>query len=79
MDMNAADDDVTTEPVESVYFDKPAKGHFRVWVENNRKRDHQPAETPYTVRMTIDGQTEEKTFPDIDEYEEVVAFEFDIA
>jgi hypothetical protein len=50
-----------------------------VWVENNHKRDHDPTETPYTVRLTIDGNTQEKTFQDIDEFEEVVAFEFDIA
>ena len=79
VDMNAADDDVTTEPVENVYFNTPAKGHYRVWVENNHKRVHDPAETPYMVRLTIDGETQEKTFQDIDEFEEVVAFEFDIA
>ena len=77
--MNAAHNDVTTEPVENIYFNKPAKGHYRVWVENNHKRDHDPTETPYTVRLTIDGNTQEKTFQDIDEFEEVVAFEFDIA
>ena len=76
VDMNASDKSLTEEPVENVYFKNPTKGHYRVWVENNYKRTS--AETKYTVRLTIDGATQEKTFDDIDEYEEIVAFEFDI-
>lgn len=82
VDMNAEMHKITDEPVENIYFDKPAAGHYRVWVENNHRRarrgENTVMETPYTVRLTIDNETTEKVFQDIDEYEEVVAFEFDI-
>eukprot|EP01043_Picozoa_sp_COSAG02_P052079 COSAG02_NODE_5563_length_4227_cov_3.175630_3_plen_39_part_00 len=35
-------------------------------------------ETPYSVRLTKDGKSEDKHFDDLEEYDEATAFEIDI-
>ena len=56
--------------------DDPPKGHYKFWIENNEHRVD--AETPYSVRLTKDGKSEDKHFDDLEEYDEATAFEVDI-
>jgi len=35
-------------------------------------------ETPYSVRLTKDGESEDKHFNDLEEYDEAIAFEVDV-
>jgi len=76
VDMNASDKHLTTEGCENIYWQDPQIGHYKFWVENNQERDDQP--TPFTVRLSKNGQVEEKTFADLEEYDEEVCFEFDL-
>ena len=48
-------------------------GHYRIWVENNTSRNDSP--TPFSVRLTKDGESEDKSFEDCEEMEEVDCFE----
>jgi tetratricopeptide (TPR) repeat protein len=75
VDMNASDKHLTCEGVENLYWPKPPAGHYKIWVENNQDRTDGP--TAFTVRLTKDGQVEEKTFTDLEEYDEQLCFEFD--
>ena len=50
-----------------------ARGHYRIWVENNTSRNDSP--TPFSVRLTKDGESEDKSFEDCEEMEEVDCFE----
>ncbi len=45
-------------------------------MENNQERDDQP--TPYTVRLSMNGQVQEQTYTDLEEYDEQVCFEIDM-
>ena len=56
--------------------DNPPKGHYKFWVENNEHRED--GDTPYSVRLTKDGESEDKHFDDLEEYDEATAFEFDL-
>lgn len=56
--------------------DDPPPGRYRFWVENNTARTQEP--TPFVVRLTREGELEEKSFSDCEEYEEVNVFELDM-
>ena len=56
--------------------DHPPTGHYKFWVENNEHRVD--GETPYSVRLTKDGSSEDKHFEDLEEYDEATAFEIDV-
>jgi hypothetical protein len=45
-------------------------------VENNAVRNDDP--TPFTVRLTKDGQSEEISFKDAEEFEEHACLEFEV-
>ena len=76
VDMNASDKHLTDEGCENIYWTNPPPGHYKFWVENNQERDDQP--TPFTVRLLKNGQVEEKTFTDLEEFDEQSCFEFDL-
>ena len=40
--------------------------------------DRKAGNTEFTVRLTKNGKSEEKTFPNIEEDDEVTIFEFDM-
>lgn len=56
--------------------DTPPPGIYKIWVENNEVRNDDP--TPFTVRLTKDGKSEEITFEDAEEFEEYACFEFEV-
>ena len=76
VDMNASDKHLTDEGCENIYWTNPPPGHYKFWVENNQERDDQP--TPFTVRLLKNGQVEEKTFTDLEEFDEQICFDFDL-
>jgi len=76
VDMNASDKHLTSEGCENIYWKDPPRGHYKFWIENNQERGDTP--TPFTVRLTKNGQVEEKTFTDLEEFEEQICFEFDL-
>jgi|EP01043_Picozoa_sp_COSAG02_P035245 hypothetical protein len=56
--------------------DDPPPGSYKFWVENNAVRTQEP--TPFVVRLTREGEVEEKSFDDCAEYEEITAFVVDM-
>eukprot|EP01043_Picozoa_sp_COSAG02_P071711 COSAG02_NODE_13217_length_1425_cov_0.748869_1_plen_357_part_00 len=76
--MNASDKHLNTECVENLYWKKAPAGHYKIWIENNQKRTGVGESTPFTVRLTKQGEVIEKTFDDLEEYEEQPCFEFDL-
>jgi len=56
--------------------DDPPPGKYKFWVENNAVRT--VGLTPFAVRLTREGEVEEKTFDDCVEYEEITVFELDM-
>lgn len=78
VDMNASDHRVKEEPVENiVWYEPPPAGKYRIWVENNTARNDGP--TPFVVRLTMDGHSQEKQFPDVRELESIDVFTFERA
>ena len=77
VDKNASDKHLTSEAVENMFWKKAPAGHYKVWVENNQERK-ECGSTPFTVRLTNRGEVTEKTFDDLEEYEEQPCFEFDL-
>lgn len=73
VDMNASKKNLVDAPIENLFWDKPPAGHYRIWVENNTSRNDEP--TPFSVRLTKDGDSEDKSFDDCEEMEEVECFE----
>ena len=71
--MNASKKNLVDAPIENLFWDDPPPGHYRIWVENNTSRNDGP--TPFSVRLTKDGEAEDKTFEDCEEMEEVECFE----
>ncbi len=76
VDMNASSSDLSTSPVENIYFPSPADGHYKVYIRNYRDRTDGQA-SHYLVRVIVNG--EERLFEgDIDTTDtEIVIFEFD--
>ncbi len=75
VDMNASEHSVTETPVENIVWDvAPPPGIYRIWVENNTARNDGP--TPFVVRLTMDGKSQEKEFPDVRKLESVDVFSF---
>ena len=56
--------------------DDPPPGRYKFWVENNTSRTQEA--TPFTVRLTKEGELEEKSYDDCEEYEEITVFEVDM-
>lgn len=73
VDMNASDKHLSGCPVENIFWEHPPKGKYRLWVENNTSRTD--GSTPFAVRLTKDGKSQDKKFEDIEEYEEIDIFE----
>jgi len=76
VDMNASSSNLSTSPVENIYFPSPADGHYKVYIRDYRDRtDGQSSH--YLVRVLVNGQ--ERLFEgDIDATgTEIVVFEFD--
>eukprot|EP01043_Picozoa_sp_COSAG02_P034428 COSAG02_NODE_2405_length_8933_cov_133.975209_3_plen_89_part_00 len=71
--MNASKKNLVDAPIENLFWDKPPPGHYRIWVENNTSRNDGP--TPFSVRLTKDGDSEDKSFDDCEEMEEIECFE----
>merc|ERR1711939_1303402 len=69
VDMNASDKHCTSCAVENIFWEHPPNGRYRLWVENNTSRDDGP--TPFSVRLTKGGESQDKKFEDIEEYESV--------
>ena len=60
-----------------VYFADPPPGKYVIWVENNRDRtDGSPC--PFTVRLSRGDKIEDKSFDNLQEYEEQPCFEFEL-
>ncbi|CAE8629331.1 unnamed protein product, partial [Polarella glacialis] len=79
IDMNARNGSITTTPVENIYFAAPASGRYKFFVRNFMKRTN--GATPFVVRLTKGGSTEDKQFHDIAQAaaqgNDQMAFEFD--
>jgi hypothetical protein len=56
---------------------EPPKGHYKFWVEAV-DMDRAAAPTPFVVRLTKEGTSQDKTFPDLEEDDEQIVFEFDL-
>ncbi len=76
VDMNASSSNLSTSPVENIYFPAPEDGHYKVYIRNFRDRTDGQA-SHYLVRVIVNGQ--ERLFEgDIDTTgTEIVIFEFD--
>lgn len=76
VDMNASDHHLQERPVENIVWDSaPPAGTYRIWVENNTARNGGP--TPFVVRLTMDGKSQDKEFDDVRELESVDVFNFE--
>jgi len=77
VDANASEKHSTDKPIENILWHNPPKGHYRIWVENcdGTRAD---GDTPFDVRLTKDGVSEDKHFDNIEEYDECDVFEFDL-
>ena len=64
-------------PIENILWHNPPKGHYRFWVEAV-DMDRSDGATPFSVRMTKNGKSTDKDFPDIEEDDELNVFEFDL-
>ena len=77
VDMNAKRKNSNDKPIENILWEDPPKGHYRFWVEAVDMERFAGA-TPFKVRLTKEGKSEEKEFPGIEEDEEIQCFEFDL-
>lgn len=64
--------------IENIYWDNPHAGPYKIWVENNTMRREEGGKTPFFVRLTKNGKAEDRHFEDLVEYDEVLAFEFEL-
>ena len=63
---NAKEDNLTTMPIENIFFAEPQPGHYRFWVEAV-DMDRASGRTPYTVRLTHNTDVREERFDSIQE------------
>jgi uncharacterized protein YfaP (DUF2135 family) len=76
VDMNAGSSNLSTSPVENIYFPEPADGHYKIYIRDYRDRTEGQS-SHYLVRVIVNGQ--ERLFEgEIDGTgTEIVIFEFD--
>ena len=55
MDMNAHSDELSTNPVENIYFENPDPGDYHIWVDNYCDRT-EGGDSAAIVRVTIGDQ-----------------------
>jgi hypothetical protein len=77
VDANARERECSDKPIENILWHNPPKGHYRFWVEAV-DMDRSAGKTEFSVRLTKNGQAEEKTISDIEEDGELPVFEFDM-
>jgi hypothetical protein len=77
VDMNAKENDTSDKPIENILWYNPPKGHYKFWIEAV-DMDRTGGKTPFSVRLTKQGIAEDKHYPDLEEDEEQVVFEFDL-
>lgn len=77
VDMNAKVRNSSNAPIENIMWHNPPKGHYKFWVEAV-DMDRSSGKTPFDVRLTKCGQSEDKQFENIEEDDEQVVFEFDM-
>lgn len=76
LDVVHTSDLIQERPVENIVWDTaPPAGKYRIWVENNTARNDGP--TPFVVRLTMDGTSQDKEFHDVREMESVDVFIFE--
>lgn len=76
LDVMTASDLIQARPVENIFWDTaPPAGKYRIWVENSMARNDGP--TPFVVRLTMDGTSQDKEFHDVREMESVDVFNFE--
>jgi hypothetical protein len=78
VDMNRSQGDLSSEPVENIFFTQPIPGNYKFFVHNFRKRT--TGKTPFTVRLTsgtgsnVRHEQPDKKFPDIANQEKKQVF-----
>ena len=77
VDANAKAGNCVAKPIENILWHNPPKGHYRMWVEAV-DMDRSAGATPFTVRLTKQGKSTDKTFEDLEEDDEITVFEFDL-
>ena len=55
VDMNADSDNLSTSPVENIYFEDPEPGEYHIWIDNYRDRT-EDGDSTALVRVTIGSE-----------------------